>query len=121
MAAKLGTTDVSFRLGSATPAAVYLGSVEVWSAVTVPGAPTIVSAVNAGGGIVVTFTAPASDGGAAITSYAIYEDGVLKTTSESTESPITYAGPSYAGEEIQIAAINAIGEGAKSNAVVATA
>ena len=33
MAAKLGSDDVSFRLGSATPAAVYLGSQEVWSAV----------------------------------------------------------------------------------------
>ena len=32
MAAKLGSTDVSFRLGSATPAKVYLGSAEVWSA-----------------------------------------------------------------------------------------
>jgi hypothetical protein len=33
MAAKLGSTDVSFRLGSGEVAAVYLGSQEVWSAV----------------------------------------------------------------------------------------
>jgi hypothetical protein len=39
MAAKLGSSDVSFRLGSATPAAVYLGSQEVWSAV--PAAATL--------------------------------------------------------------------------------
>jgi hypothetical protein len=32
MAAKLGTGDVSFRLGDVTPTAVYLGSQEVWSA-----------------------------------------------------------------------------------------
>lgn len=32
MAAKLGATDVSFRLGSATPAKVALGSVEIWAA-----------------------------------------------------------------------------------------
>jgi hypothetical protein len=32
MAAKLGSDDVSFRLGSSTPAAVYLGSEQVWSA-----------------------------------------------------------------------------------------
>jgi hypothetical protein len=33
MAAKLGSTDVSFRLGATTPAAVYLGAVPVWTAV----------------------------------------------------------------------------------------
>jgi len=33
MAAKLGSTDVSFRLGSGEVAAVYLGAQEVWSAV----------------------------------------------------------------------------------------
>jgi hypothetical protein len=31
MAVKLGTTDVSFRLGAGEVAAVYLGSQEVWS------------------------------------------------------------------------------------------
>jgi len=33
MAAKLGSTDVSFRLGAGEVAAVYLGTQEVWSAV----------------------------------------------------------------------------------------
>jgi hypothetical protein len=32
MTTKLGDSDVVFRLGDATPAAVYLGSQEVWSA-----------------------------------------------------------------------------------------
>jgi hypothetical protein len=32
VAVKLGSTDVSFRLGATTPAKVYLGSAEVWSA-----------------------------------------------------------------------------------------
>jgi len=36
MAAKLGSDDVSFRLGAGEVAAVYLGSQEVWSAVPVP-------------------------------------------------------------------------------------
>jgi hypothetical protein len=40
MAAKLGTGDVSFRLGDATPTAVYLGAQEVWSAVS-PEAATL--------------------------------------------------------------------------------
>jgi hypothetical protein len=33
MALKIGSSDVSFRLGDATPSAVYLGAQEVWSAV----------------------------------------------------------------------------------------
>lgn len=33
MSAKLGSTDVSFRLGAVTPAAVYLGAEQVWTAV----------------------------------------------------------------------------------------
>ena len=41
MAAKLGSTDVSFRLGATTPAAVYLGAVPVWTAV-----PTFTGAVS---------------------------------------------------------------------------
>jgi hypothetical protein len=36
MAAKLGSDDVSFRLGAGEVAAVYLGSQEVWSAVPEP-------------------------------------------------------------------------------------
>ena len=39
MAAKLGSDDVSFRLGAGEVAAVYLGSQEVWSAV--PAAATL--------------------------------------------------------------------------------
>jgi hypothetical protein len=35
MAAKLGSDDVSFRLGAGEVAAVYLGTQEVWSAVSV--------------------------------------------------------------------------------------
>jgi hypothetical protein len=36
MAAKLGSSDVSFRLGAGEVAAVYLGTQEVWSAVPEP-------------------------------------------------------------------------------------
>jgi hypothetical protein len=36
MGAKLGSTDVSFRLGAGEVAAVYLGTQEVWSAVVEP-------------------------------------------------------------------------------------
>jgi hypothetical protein len=47
MAAKLGSTDVSFRLGAGEVAAVYRGAQEVWS--VVPVAITLYF-FNAGGG-----------------------------------------------------------------------
>ncbi len=40
--------------------------------VTTPGAPTAVSGVSGNGQVVVTFTAPTNNGGAAITGYAVY-------------------------------------------------
>jgi hypothetical protein len=47
MAAKLGSDDVSFRLGSGEVAAVYLGTQEVWSAV--PPEPTTLYFAHAEG------------------------------------------------------------------------
>jgi len=117
MAIKLGSTAVTLKLGTQSVVG-YIGSQIVTA--SVPSAPTITSAVEGGGGMTVNFVAPASDGGSAITSYAIYENQVLKTTSSNTESPLIYGSPSYANEEVQIAAINGAGEGPKSNSVVAT-
>jgi len=116
MAIKLGTSSVTLKLGTQS-ATGYLGSAIVTA--TVPGAPTIVSVVNAGGGMTITFTPPESDGGAAITSYAAYEDGVKVATIEQTTSPLAY-GTAASTPEVEIAAINSVGEGPKSNAVTAT-
>lgn len=119
MAAKLGSTDVSFRLGATTPAAVYLGSEQVWSAATVPGAPTITSVADAGGDTQVYYDAPESDGGSAITSYKFYIDGVEATpVSQSTgQALLTGGGP---GASIEVSAVNAVGEGPKSDPVTVT-
>lgn len=122
MAAKLGSTDVSFRLGVTTPAAVYLGSEQVWTAATVPGAPTITSATDAGGDTEVYYTAPVSDGGAAITSYKVYVDGVDATASIALSSPgFMLVGAGGLGAVIEVSAVNAVGEGPKSDPVTVTA
>jgi len=125
MAVKLGTGDVSFRLGSGEVAAVYLGSEEVWSAVTVPGSPTITNAIYlpGDGTTEIAWDAPADDGGSEITGYVWYLDGVPAAPDEEGEAGSVVARfyPDYSGAEVEVAAVNAIGEGPKSDPVTVTA
>lgn len=74
MGIKVGSGDVSFRLGSATPDKVAIGGTEAWtSGPTVPGAPEPVQfAVNGVRTLSLQWSPPASDGGDAITGYIIY-------------------------------------------------
>ena len=70
MAAKVGTSNVLFRVGSGSPSKVFLGSEAVQ---TVPGAPTM-NDVCADANSTVTFFVPASDGGSPILGYDIWID-----------------------------------------------
>jgi Domain of unknown function (DUF4082)/Fibronectin type III domain/Bacterial Ig domain len=100
------------------------------TAITVPGAPTGVTATAGGASATVKWTAPASDGGSAITGYKItpYKSGILAQTAttvgpEIAQTVITglTVGTSYT---FKVAAINAIGtsaESAASNSVTPTA
>ena len=124
MAAKVGNTDVSFRLGATTPAAVYLGSEQVWSAVSVPGAPTILSAYSESGTTYIEFNAPASDGGSAVTTYTYYFNSVAVTADSFVETVegflVAEFAAGYLGQDAQVSATNAVGEGQKSSAVEVT-
>jgi hypothetical protein len=124
MGVKLGSDDVSFRLGATTPAKVYLGSQEVWSAVSVPSAPQNVIA----SGDSVYFDAPASDGGSAITGYKIRDantdDDFTSIFSRQSGGPFTVGEAQYDEKWsldiaetlfVAVAAVNAIGEGPKSS------
>ena len=87
------------------------------TAADVPGAPTSISAVSVNSRSVnVSFTAPANNGGASITSYvAISSPGNISNTG--TTSPITVAGlTSGTSYTFQVAAINSAGTGAYSTA-----
>ena len=81
-----------------------------------PGAPTITLADGSSGQLV--WTAPASNGGASITKYRIYEeDSFVEEVNGNVLTWPSIAGP---GTGYSVAAVNAVGEGPKSKAVVAT-
>lgn len=119
MGIKLGTADVSFRLGAATPSKVYFGATEVWSAITVPSAPTITSAQWNGFHTLVAFDAPASDGGSAILSVNVYFNGNLDAGGSLIDGSFAAGGTlqfdaNYSNDNATIAAVNAVGEGPSS-------
>jgi hypothetical protein len=103
---------------------VFLGGVQVFpagSAVTVPGAPTI-NQTFSDFDVTVLIISPPADGGSAITGYAVYINGVLVEILDyvppGVEGTATiYLTEEYVGQEAEVSAVNAIGEGPKSDPV----
>jgi hypothetical protein len=75
---------------------------------TVPGAPTITSAID---GNSATWTAPANNGGSTITAYKFYIDGVYDGYNSSATESVE---PVFTGQVVEVSAVNAVGEGPKS-------
>jgi hypothetical protein len=122
MAAKLGSTDVSFRLGAGEVAAVYLGSQEVWSAVSVPGKPPTLNLFLFSDATWIAQIGVPEDGGSQITDYRIYVNGILRD-SNTFEDPELISerqvdGSLFPGDSITASAVNAIGEGPQSDPFV---
>ena len=86
------------------------------SAPTVPGAPTSVSATAGNAQATVSFTAPASNGGSAITGYTVTSSpGNITATGSS--SPITITGlTNGTSYTFTVTATNVVGTGAASSA-----
>ena len=123
---KLGSGDVSFRLGSATPSKVYFGSTEVWSdAPPVP--PDAIATVTATASTTsqsaadLSWSAPA-DNGSAITGYNVYRstDGGTTFTlvANTANTTYEYIEPYRGGEgrSFNVRAVNAGGEGPNASA-----
>jgi hypothetical protein len=67
-----------------------------------------------------TWTPPANTGGAAITKYTLYLDGVLHTDNVTSPKIVTGLTPNVASGGWTVTATNSIGESAASNAVTST-
>jgi hypothetical protein len=116
----IGTTyDVKIKAVNSAGAGPESNMVQgnTWN---VPSAPTITSITSGDQQLTVNFTAPTSDGGAAITDYEYSLNGESFSAGQTT-SPITITGltngQSY---EVRIIAVNAVGTGELSNMVLAT-
>ena len=98
------------------PLVTPLATTTITAATTVPGAPTIGTATAGNASATVNWTAPASNGGSAITGYVITpSSGSPVTVGNVTSDTLTGLtnGTAYT---FKVAAINAIGTGAQSAA-----
>ncbi|OWY60551.1 hypothetical protein B7486_68570, partial [cyanobacterium TDX16] len=84
---------------------------------TTPGAPTGVSATPGNSEVQLEWSAPASDGGAAVTAYRVFRGGVQvhQTASGSTLSWTDTGRTNGTSYTYEVAAVNAAGQGARSS------
>ena len=89
---------------------------------TVPAAPTLTTATPGNGQVSLTWTAPASDGGAAITAYRVLRDGqqVHQTPNGATLSHTVTGLTNGESASFTVRAVNVAGQGPPSNTLDAT-
>jgi hypothetical protein len=116
MAIKLGSSSVTLKLGTQAVTA-YLGAVSLNP--TVPGAPTIDSANGNAMDFAQVVFAPPSSGGSPITAYRFYFNDSLEEADTITPSGVLLVASFLAGlsGDVQVSAVNAVGEGPLSEAV----
>ncbi|MCE7735752.1 MAG: hypothetical protein GPJ54_12790 [Candidatus Heimdallarchaeota archaeon] len=87
---------------------------------TIPGAPTDLSASYGDSYVALTWTAPTDDGGATITGYNIYRDGIYQTTQTVGTSFTDLTAVNGISYSYKIMAINSEGESLESNTINVT-
>ncbi len=92
---------------------------------TVPLAPTLTGAAGGDGSVALTWTAPTSDGGSALTGYEIWRGSTSGTETLLTTvgTGTTYTDPTVSNGTTylyQVAALNSVGSGPRSNELSAT-
>ena len=129
MPAKIGTSNVLFRVGSGSPSKVFLGTVSIQN---VPGAPDMIECCADVNSLVVFY--PPTDGGSPILDYEVWVDNnplddyvpaavvtgpVYDPNSAAGSLTITVEGESFDGLDVSVRARNAIGYGPLAADVVA--
>ena len=117
---KVELTDNGTLVTGAFYAVTHL-SVGAKAVTTTPGAPTGLSATPGDGQATIAFTAPASDGGAAITDYEYQIDSGSWVSAGTTTSPLTITGLTNGTTySVKLRALNNVGAGTASSAVSVT-
>jgi M6 family metalloprotease-like protein len=120
-----GGTSYTFRVAAITQGGVGANSAASNSvtpaAATAPGAPTIGTATKGAGSATVTWTAPASDGGSAITGYHVtpYVGATAQTVrvfNSTATSQVVASLTNGTAYTFKVAAVNAVGTGTQSAA-----
>jgi len=111
------STNISDTAGNSGPAAYTSGTTHTVAIPTAPDAPTIGAATAGDGQASVAFTAPANNGGSAITGYTVTSNlgGITAGGNGFTTSPITVTGLTNGDAyTFTVTATNAIGTSAAS-------
>jgi hypothetical protein len=102
------------RVANPSAASITYDLYAIGVSATVPAAPVISQAEDDSGDLELTLAAAPDDGGFAITNYRLYVEGVFDQE-VAAASPIPF--PAYSGsvgDDVQVSAVNELGEGPKS-------